>query len=481
MIFKKNVTIVLLLYLLTRITFMFHYPIFNDEALSLRQGRIMIETPYHFYTLQIAGKQPLLFWLDGLLTFLFPDPLKAARLISTFAGIVSVYIIYSITKLLYDRGTAIISSVLYAVSPLNIFFDGLVIHDSVLLAIFSFICLKLLRLGKEFRWSHIIWTALAIGFGLWIKSTSIIFYLVSLVIFIFLWVRHRLTLRRLFYGQLVIVGIILVVLLPLITRPEFAGVYRMQQEYGLTFTDLVKFPYGIWLANIRDTFLVYLGYLSPFVIIWAIVGAIQQRKNVYVQQLLIFLFVSLAILVVAGKILHSRYVLFTVVPFFPLAASQLVRHRTLLGLTVVTMGIASFVLIFSPSYFFHMFPRAWVYATEAGQYVDGWPSGYGVMEALAFVDKHRDGKQAFIGVRWDSGNPEDTILLYAPHLPGITTSFIDKRLENFNLIINTFRNKPMYLITRAGQRGGLDDHLTFLARFPKPSGIEAVEVYQYQP
>jgi len=144
------------------------------------------------------------------------------------------------------------------------------------------------------------------------------------------------------------------------------------------------------------------------------------------------------------------------------------------------MSLLSWILVTAPDKFFHIFPNRWVFSLDSFQYVDGWPSGYGVREALDFADRHRAGKNAFIGVRWDAGNPEDSVLLYASKLPGVTTSFFDKRLDEFPLIVEAMRNRPMYLITRNNQRGGLDQNLTLLTQFYKPAGEESVEVYIYK-
>ena len=103
------------------------------------------------------------------------------------------------------------------------------------------------------------------------------------------------------------------------------------------------------------------------------------------------------------------------------------------------------------------------------------------MEALSYADSERNGRDAFIGVRWDSGNPEDTVLIYGDALPGVTVGFLDMKLEDLPDIVAKNRDTPMYLITRNGQRADLDRWLTLRAQFRKPMGSESVDVYQFQP
>ena len=141
------------------------------------------------------------------------------------------------------------------------------------------------------------------------------------------------------------------------------------------------------------------------------------------------------------------------------------------------MGLLSTKLLVDPVGFFHLFPQFWVYAGETAQYIDGWSSGYGVREALAFVDAHRSGMPALIGLRWDSGNPEDAVLLYAPALPGLTVRFLDSRVNDLATVLAQFHDRKQYFITRKGQQGEPGSRLKLLARFSKPYGDEAVEVY----
>ena len=478
---KKVFIVAVILYFILRIVFIFRFPIFNDEALTIRYGRIAVETPMHFYTLAVGGKQPLLFWLDGILANIIPDPLMAGRLPSLLFGFLTLTGIFLLTRMVASRETAAFAAFIYAVSPISILFDGMAIHDAALACLFCWVCYFLLRLGKGFSWSGMVAIAICIGIGLWTKTTALLFLFISCFVAAILWRMKKISLQEALVLCLVWVGVSILIVLPLLYRPEFSGVVRMQSQYSLTVSDILRFPISTWYLNIRDSFLIYVGFLSPLALAAPIILLYKRNYTQGVRVLIMIFVITLFFLLLTAKSLHSRYLLFSTIPLYPLFA--LIKERLpkiFLASLIIILGLG-FLLSFSPSTFFHLFPNKWIYSFERFQYVDGWPSGYGVGDALHYVDSIRHGEPAFIGVRWDAGNPEDTVLLYAPKLRNVISTFFDPKMEEFPQVVAEMKNRPIYFITRTAQRAGMDDNLTFLTRFYKPDGGESVEVYQYHP
>lgn len=467
--------------LLLRLVFMLRYPIFNDEAIYLRYGKIMIDTAQHFYSVTVIGKQPLLYWVYALTARVIPDPLTGARLISLLFGLATLAGVFVLTRMVYGFRTAVVALMLYAVTPMFILFDSLAVVDGALVTVFTWILVVLYALNRHYRWIYAPVLGILLGISLWIKTTGLLFVpLVALWLFI-TWRRRRCSAEQLVIALFLVYMVTFAILAPLVLHPEFTHMFRYQKGYALTAGELLRFPLAHWADTFGHLTLIYLGYLLPFIPAAAVVAAHRARHRTDERLLLAAFLLGFIPLLLTARGIQTRYAVYSALPLIPLAAATLARSLRLAVPVFVLMGTASCVLVLSPPLFFRSYPPAVIYKGEYWQYVRGWPSGYGVMEALRFVDTHRNGQPAFVGVRWDSGNPEDTVLVYAARLPGMKTMFFDPQMEEFPYLLERYRSLPIYFITRNHQTAGLDDHLTLLARFPKPDSEESVDVYRFTP
>lgn len=461
-------------YLLSRIIFAVTYPIFNDEAIYLRYGKIMV-TDQPFYSVTTIGKQPLLLWIYGFFVTATSHSLFFSRAISILAGLGSLLIIYMIGRSLGGIKTASIAAALYILSPIFVLFDSLAVVDGVLTFLFTVLCYLLRRIYIRFSIRDIILIACVIGIGLWIKSTVGLFFIISFIIIAISLQKQRVPIHLSLFYLLILTVIPPLILFPLIVHPEFIHIFRFQQGYALTIPELLWFPARIWVNNIVNTVFIYAGYTSPFIFAAAFYTMISDRKTKVFSMLFLG---SVFFLVFTARAINSRYVVFSAVPLTILAAVTLSRYAIPAKITLLSSMIVTMILLASPVLFFRLYPQIGIWKGENWQHINGWPSGYGVMEALRFVNTHRAGNDALVGVRWDSGNPEDTILLFAQNFPGLEATFLDVKLAwETEKIVQQHAGKPIYFITRDHQYGGLENALTVLARFPKPDGNEAVEVY----
>jgi len=468
-----------IIYLLPRLILVWRYPVFNDEAIYLRYGKIMGETSQRFYSLAVIGKQPLIYWIYWLASLVVPDPLLAGRLISVVNGFFTLGGVFLVGRYLGGKKAGIIASILYAVCPLTIFFDSLAIVDTNLATIFIFLCYLFLRQIDKVSFKEIAGIGLLIGFGLWIKTTAILYLILAGIILVLLRYKQKISKIKLVQALVVIYLLSAYLVLPLILRPEFVTLLGFQKEYSLSSSELLKFPWRMWETNALNVILICLGYLSPFLTLGALAAISRHSRSPAVKILAICILIPLAFIILIARSVHARYVLFPLIPLFPLAALTLAANRKLLAVTVSGMLILSGLLVVNTAGYFHFFPQKLVFATESYQYVDGWPSGYGVKEALAWVNQDRQGQRAFVGVRWDSGNPEDSVLLFATRCPGLSADFFDPMMNSFAVTYQKYQSLPIYFITRKGQLAKLDKQLKLVASFPKPRGAETVEVYRF--
>ncbi len=466
------------LYFITRFTFLTRYPIFNDESTYLRYGQVMTNVPMQqWYSLAHTGKQPLTYWLYGLMMKVIGDPLLAGRFVTVMLGVCTVLALYQLGNHLDSRKTGITAGILIIVSPLFVFFDRLALVDSTLGALFSWILVFLVRFQKRQTALEVFFVALLVGISFWIKSTGFLFALVAGIGMVCIWIRKNRNfpiLHTLFVYILTIGAIIL----PLFLRPEAQRILEMSHDYTYTSTEVFIQRFSHVPHNFINALVVYTAYISP---ISVIAPLLYLRKSLDSEKIIISLLwvISFIVIIVFGKGVHGRYLIFTAVPLILFTSCYLTKKTVLTIVILLSMGILSLLLILNPPSFFHLFPSWKVLGFESFQYVDGWPSGYGFREAMNFIDQDRKGQPAILTVRWDTGNPEDAAYVYTRGNPSLVTYYLDRGLpQEAREILTHAKTKVIYFMTRKGQYGGFEKFLDLLATFPKPRGTEQIELFR---
>lgn len=471
----RDFLILIPLYILTRTAYILRFPIFNDEAIYIRYGQIMVNNPVQrFYSVAHSGKQPLVYWLFGLLNRLIEEPLLAARLVSIGFGFITLLVLYALVWRTGSRRAPLMVGLLYIVCPLALFFDRLALVDSALTLIYAVLCLLVIDF-RRIKWVlQIIVIGALIGLCFWIKSTALLFMIVTIPLIIILQRRMRMSALPIIVSVCVMILSAAAITIPLGLRPEASRIVSMASEYVVSPVEFFRSPVFRLTNNVVAAVLVIMGYVSPLVLL----AVLLMKRSRVTGILLWMVVVPIVLIIFISRSIHGRYVFFTLPPLLAIASVFLSQHKKLRIITLATMAMLSAMLIVDPVRYFHLFPKISVYGTESWQYVDGWPSGYGVREALSYVDVSRGGRRAFIAVRWDSGNPEDTVLLYGPRFPGIVVGNLDDRLSSYQSIVDAVHSIPVYFITRSGQLGNFRGDRMLLKQFPKPSGSEVVETYR---
>jgi hypothetical protein len=465
-----------IVYTISRCVFLTSYPIFNDEGIYLRYGQASIRHQLWLYSLVHSGKQPLMYWLYGLMNMVVPDVVFAGRLVSVIIGGFSLLGMYILGSLYGSRKTGIIASLIYIGAPLFVFFDRIALVDTAITSIFIWMLVCIRVMVKKRRFIYALCIGILFGIGLWIKSTVILFIGVLVMLMLYAIKKYSIPILRAVMILLVVLITTGVLFVPLYMQEEFTRAMTMVSEYTYPLSDVLHIPIRRYASFSMQTILVYIGYVSPAMlfVVYMLLSNKQVRRKF--TELFIAWVLPIIYIVMFSRSVHSRYVLFTAVPLVVMLAYAMEKYKTMMLITLLVMYIMSFVLIISPVSFFTSFPSISVYRHEAWQYVKGWPSGYGVREAFNYVAQQAD-TLIFLGVRWDSGNPEDQVLLYSENTDNITAGFLDSTYPLYNVVVKTQSNKPMYLITRSNQLGNFSAQKELVASFAKPLSNEAVEVY----
>jgi len=164
--------VILFIALFLRLYNLTYLPIFVDEAIYIRWAQVMrAESTLRFLPLS-DGKQPLFMW--SIIPFLkiFSDPLFAGRFLSVLTGLGTMVGIFALVYYLFEsRKAALVASFIYAISPFSVFFDRMVLVDSMLTMFgvwtffFGVLTAKTLRLDF----------AMITGFSLLTKSPALFF------------------------------------------------------------------------------------------------------------------------------------------------------------------------------------------------------------------------------------------------------------------------------------------------------------------
>ena len=119
---------------------------------------------------------------------------------------------------------------------------------------------------------------------------------------------------------------------------------------------------------------------------------------------------------------------------------------------------------------------------DFSQYVVGWPSGYGVKEAVNWLKKEAKDKPLFVFLRLNSGNPDDALIVYLrkeKNVKIIPVIYLDDILKQIKEVKMT--KVSLYYISRGNQLANLENRLSEKIRFKKPLDDEYVGIYSIQP
>jgi 4-amino-4-deoxy-L-arabinose transferase-like glycosyltransferase len=481
MLYKRYIFYIylIIIYISSRLLFLSRYPIFNDEAIHLRFGQIIWQSGYWQYSMMHSGKQPLPYIVYGAMMKIISDPLFAGRIVSIVFGFCTLFMVIAVSYRSFNKKTSIVAGLLYIICPITLFFDRLVVVDVMLSFIYVcqlYVLIQCIKNPKNISILAIIILGVLSGIGLWIKTTGVILFISTGILWIVFVRNNR---KRIPILELILLcSIALCIALPYIVQPEFTRVISLLSDHSYGVIDTISNLLSSIPGKIYDFVLIFIGYVTPIsilVFIWYLI----YRNTITKRFLLLALFLPIFLMLPEAKVFQSRYILFTVPIILIMCADFFITlHNWYINIImIVCMCILSMILIQSPPSFFHIFPSFRVWGAEQSQYIDSWTSGYGVMNAIDFVKKNINGKKAIVYVRWDSGNPEDTVLLYGPKA-GLLTLYLDKSIPIPSIYSAISSEIHSYLITRRAQTSSYNAEYKILQSFPKPFGDERVDVYR---
>ncbi len=432
----KNATIILLLIsllaLLLRLINLTILPVFADEAIYIRWSQIMANEPTLRFLPLSDGKQPLFMWILMFVVHRFSDPLFIGRLLSIATGMGTLLGIFALSLILFkSKKAALVSALIYAVSPFTFFFDRMALVDSML-AMFTIWTIVLGILTAKTKYpSFAMLTGFTLGGALLTKSPAIF----TAILLPTTWVlsdfprkKEKLALHILQAVFLLSISFLIALTLYNIQRlgPNFHMLALRTKDYVYPISHLWENPKdpfkpyfhrGLkWIWIMGPSFLYSLAAISLLV---------RPKKFVREKLLLLLWFIfPLSIQAMFAKTFTARYILFALPPLFVLSGisssynNKKVLHFAYLFLLIFILqsSIFNLNLLTDPQ-------KANLPRSERSGYLEEWTAGTGIKEVADYLKKEakkNPDTQIIVGTEGYFGTLPDGLQMYLENISNIT-------------------------------------------------------------
>jgi len=403
------------LFFFTRLINLDQFPIFSDEGIYIRWAKVArSDATWRFISLT-DGKQPLQTW--GTIPFLkfFPDnALLAGRLFGVAGGLLSLVGLFILIFYLFGKSTAILGSFLYVFTPYFLFYERMALVDSWVNAGFIWIFLFLIWLIKERRLSTSLLLGLIGGFFLLAKSSVRIFLMLGILSPLLILQKN---LKKLVYESInyyLLLGISIVVALVIYNvqrlSPFFHYVALKNYTFVMSFDEFLKTPFQYFLYNLKNTPLFILWEMGFVIGLIGLIGLIRligknTKLGIY---FLLWILLPFTAIVFFTKVLFPRYLIFFASILLLLSSYQLSYiKKTNLKILIATfiflsVGYFNYTILFD--YKNIPFP-----SVDRGQYIEGWPAGWGIKETMEFARAKSKEKPVIILAEGNFGMSYDVL------------------------------------------------------------------------
>ncbi|MCL5433197.1 MAG: glycosyltransferase family 39 protein [Patescibacteria group bacterium] len=396
-------------------------PIFTDEAIYTRWSQIArYDASWRFISLT-DGKQPMFVWADTILMRVINDPLLAGRLVSVVTGFFTMIGLFFLGKEIFKNyWVGIISSFLYVIFPFALVYDRMALYDSMVgtFAVWS-LYLEILLIRK-IRLDVALILGMVIGMGVLTKTSAFFsIYLLpfSLILFDFK-TKKRVNLFFKWIG-LALVSVILAYAVYSILRlsPFFHIISDKNSIFVYPFNEWLTHPFTYLHGNIKGVWNWFWIYMTwPFIILIILSFVVDPKRLREKLLLFIWFIVPFLGLALFGRTMYPRFIFFMTLPLLPLIALSLIKIAMVIKkpifIVIIFLGLCFFALR-SDYYILTDFARAPIPYLDLEQYINGWPSGSGIKEAIAYLSEKSSNKKIYVATEGTFGSlPTYSVEIY---------------------------------------------------------------------
>lgn len=381
---------IVLIYLLTRLLTLSNLPIFTDEAIYVRWAQIAKNDADWWFISLTDGKQPLFVWLTMINMNFVSDPLIAGRLISVISGLFTMLGLYLLSfELFKKKWIGLLSSLLYALYPFALVYDRMALYDSLVGTLSIFGLYLTVIFVKRLKSENAVLLGIMTGAAVLNKSSGFfILYLLPFSLLLVNFTKKKVTplLTKFFLLSIVVVFITYVMYFILRLSPFFYIIDEKNAVFVYPLEEWIKHPFEFLFSNLNsmtDWFLRYFGIVFTILVL----VSFTLKKNFREKLLLLIWFLApFTALVLFGKTIYPRYILFMTLPLLPLVAysiyvlSSKVKQMPLKILFIISIFVYPVFLSYS---ILTDFGNSYIPSSDRNQYLSSWPSGVGIKESLS--------------------------------------------------------------------------------------------------
>ena len=473
------------LYFASRLINIQHFPIFTDEAIYSYWSQVALNDPQNRFISLEDGKQPLFIWLAAIFQSFIPDPLIATRLVSTFAGFGTLIGIYLLTKTLLNKNTAILACILYLILPFTLLYDRLALYDSLLTMFVVYSVFFTVKLVQNHNIKYSLLAGISIGLGMITKSSANFFlYLmpVSLLISqkkIIRWAAFAL--MSFITAQTIYNSLRL--------SPLFYMVSRKNLEFIRSPQEVVKDPFQYFNSNANAMASWLVTYISlPLFLLFLfglVLGYFKKERSIIYLSMLIF--VPFVAEVFFNKVLYPRFMLFYfpfVIILISYAAVWVKKSYQKFSIQLTSLFILLLLFPLSSSYKILTNPQdAKIADSDSGQYLNNWPSGFGVYEIRDFIKSQPQDEQIYIATEGTFGLLPFALQIYFYgreniHVIGFWPVDQNKLPQQ---VLDLAKTNKTYFIFNENQKEINNPNLRQIAKYQKGRGDSYMRLFEVTP
>jgi len=407
-------------YLMTRLINLKIIPIFTDEAIYSYWAQVALHDPANRFISLEDGKQPLFIWIAAIFQKFISDPLIASRLVSVVAGGGSLIGIYLLTKMLFDKKTAIVAAILYIVLPFTLLYDRMALFDSLLTMLGIWAIYFSVKMAKDPRLETALLAGCATGLALITKSSAVFFlYLLpfSLIVFNFKRKNFKFKLFKWVIFSVVFFLLSQIIYNSLRLSPLFYMVERKNTEFIRSVSEIINNPLIQLPGNLHAlvSWLVqYNGLPLTIITIFAMAWGLIRRKLPIIL-LSVYVMVPFLAESIFNKVLYPRFMLFyfpyilIIIAYTVVHLFQWKNYLKYLWIVFVIMlvfpVINSYRLLTNPA-------GANIADSDLGQYLNDWPAGYGIEEIVPILKQETKSQPVYVGTEGTFGLLPYSLLIY---------------------------------------------------------------------
>jgi hypothetical protein len=476
-------------------------PIFIDESLHLFWSQRVREEPG--FERPLRDGKPLQSLVTALTVPGAADPLWAGRFTSVIVGAVGMWAAWQIGRRLFDEKTGWAAAVLYLACPFTFFYDRMALSDVYLSTFAALTLLAAIAVVRDPQPAKGVWLGLALAGCVLSKVPGLMLMPLPLA------AAFLLPPRRPGLGRALVLAYAVAAVLAAYPAWYFLA-YSGQVRKAAGVEEDVEVAH-LLIDNMGDAVRWLWAYWTWPVTIAGLAGVafgVVRRRGPELLLAAASLF-PVVVFVAFSFYWYPRYILFATVPFLVLAARALallagwsaqqlvpgrVESRTLKrtcsGTSSEGVWLAALLAaVLIPSVRFDAalledpatapLPRL-----ERFQYVDGFSSGYGCAEAVAWLRGELAARPGPISVAAETGRR--TLFLglrtYFMNEPRAEVLFIDPSTPTGRgMLLERARTHRTFLVTGSKEEAGTRFEAlgaVRLAQWRKPSGVLAGELYQ---